>query len=340
MDPNSIWDRGKISNHARTTPEDIKCLRRLENTVINLESYLENHPNQEVSMTSHNARMPVDLASDSLSDVDLEKFETNGNVIESFQSGAMNDQAEVVSISEYHNVRDVLLSIRMRLESFVIQENPPKDKSNTSNLEEKINGLKKEIESYVTAINEKRENELRKFSQNMMNRWTVSGFQKAFLRKEKLRNNVYETLGSENYSSADNVSIPKSISDRIYTEASFTMRTRYSNGYDTDFDSVEYYSMLINEERSERLLNDAPLPRYYERERVSLIFRDPEDVIKQWQSYQMHTIHMKQKGLKPLNFKQKKIRPPKHEGFSWGFTLDSNQNHILQQKLEKERRER
>lgn len=354
MDPNSVWDRGKITNQpTRATPDDTTYLRRLETTVTNLESFLESLPNHDASLSSHNTRslilsLHAPQLDDTLSDVDLDKFDTSKkpkgqNNLESIES-AIADRAETASLSDFHNVRDVLMNIQERLESFLANQQSSNDVENPTNLEGNITDLKRELERYVHVINEKKENELRKFSENMVKNDSIVQMKKAFMRKEKFKNNIYETLTSNSfrYAIANSASLPPSIKyyqDRVHINDGFTMRNCYndSDHCSSDFSSVEYYSMVINEEKSEKLLNDAPLPRYHERERISLIFRDPENVIKQWQNFQLQTIHIKPKKRKSFRFKWK--REPKFRPHDvWGFTLDSYQNKNLQEKLEKERR--
>lgn len=357
MDPNSVWDRGKITNQpARATPDDTTYLRRLESTVTNLESFLESLPNQDASLSSHNTRSlilslhaPNQIFDDTLSDVDLDKFDTcrkpKSEVNLESISSAIADRAETASLSDFHNVRDVLMNIQERLECFLKgSQQSVNDVENPTNLEGNITDLKRELERYVDVINEKKENELRKFSENMVKNDSIVQMKKAFMRKEKFKNNIYETLTSNQfrYAIANNASMPPSIkyySDRVHISDGFTMRNCYNdNDYcSSDFSSVEYYSMLINEEKSEKLLNDAPLPRYHEREKISLIFRDPENVIKQWQNFQLQTIQLKSKKKKPFRLKWKK-EPKFRPHDVWGFTLDSMQNRNLQEKLEKERR--
>lgn len=359
MDPNSVWDRGKITNTSSNTPDDMMCLRRLETSVTNLESFLESLPNQETSNSCRNTRSMILLMSpsppldDTLSDVDLEKFDANINLLSNNQSEQINraidEKDETTSLSDYHNVRDVLLNIRERLESYlkVNQELATENGNTNGNLEGNISQLRSELERYVHIINEKKENELRKFSENMSNQSNIKQMKKAFSRKEKLQTNIYETLESSHlkYAIADNDSLPNSlrlVNDRILTQGGFTMRNCYDNNYIfetySDFSSVEYYTMLINEDKSEKLLNDAPpQSRYHEREKISLIFRDPENVIKQWQNYQLKTIELKPKKEKSLKLKWNKGPNFKPHDI-WGFTLDYHQNRVLQLKLAKERR--
>ena len=357
MDPNSVWDRGKIINKPppRATPDDASYLRRLETSVTNLESFLEaslsSLPNSEAHLPSNKTRsmilsihseQPLD---DTLSDVDLDKFDTSKNTkneasVESISS-AIADRAETASLSDFHNVRDVLLNIQERLECFLkgSQQNV-NDAENPANLEGNITDLKRELGRYVQVINEKKENELRKFSENMVRNDNIVHMKKAFMRKEKLKNNVYETLTSNpQYALANQASLPstiKSVSDIVQTIDGFTMQSRYENCC-SDFSSVEYYSMLIKEDKSEKLLNDAPLPQYNEREHISMIFPDPEDVIKQWQNYQLKTIQIKPKRERTFKLKWKREKKYKPHDVR-GFTLDSYQNRNLQQKLEEERR--
>jgi hypothetical protein len=205
--------------------------------------------------------------------------------------------------------------------------------------------LKGELERYVNILNEKKENELRKFSENMINQSNILQMKKAFLRKEKLQTNIYETLTPKyvKYAIANQESLPTTLDykDRRRSQGGFTMRNCYDNDYVfeaySDFSSVEYYEMMINEEKNEKLLNDgAPQPRYHD-QKISLIFRDPESVIKQWQNYQLKTIHIKPKKRKSLKLKWKRAFKPKPHDV-WGFTLDYHQNRVLQLKLARERR--
>lgn len=344
-----IWDRGKISNESNSrTPE---CLRRLEDTVTNLESFLGPFPAQELSLMSQNTESLTEvLASqehdDTLSDVDLEKFDKqpyNEKHQESISS-AIIDRAETASLSDFHNVHDVLLNIRERLESFLKSNQENVNDINQPNLEGNIADLTHELERYVQVINEKKESELRKFSENMITQSNRLQMEKAFSRKEKLKTNIYETLTSNNikYAIAYNASLAPTMryfNDRVHRKDGFTMRNCYDNDYVfetySDFSSVEYYTMLINGEiGDENLLNDAPMPK-----------RDPENVIKQWQNYQLKTIQIKPKKGKSFKLSWKKGQKCKHlEGGRasdppvWGFTLDQNQNIALQIRLEKERK--
>jgi hypothetical protein len=118
VDPHLVYDRGKITNlQSSGTPDDLVCLRRLENSVTNLESFLESLP--PPSIVSQNSRRvsmicPSPPLDDTLSDVDLDKFDTSKTSTKANQSvsvnGAMADKAETASLSDFHNVRDVLLN--------------------------------------------------------------------------------------------------------------------------------------------------------------------------------------------------------------------------------------
>lgn len=355
MDPNSVWDRGKITNmSSNNSPDDMKYLRHLESSVTNLESFLEILPNRETSFSCWNSRSMTSMCpsqpkhEDTLSDVDLDKFDKSLSNAEPINH-AIADKEETASLSNYHNVRDVLLNIRERLESFLkVNRETVADAENvnSSNLEGNVSELKKELERYVHMINERKENELRKFSENMSKQTKIVQMKNAFSRKEKLKTNIYETLESthQKYAIADNESLPNSLRllNRVHSKGGFTMRNCYDNDYIfetySDFSSVECYTMLINEDKSEKLLNDGPpQPRYHEREKISLIFRDPENVIKQWQNYQLNTLQIKPKKDKSIKLKWNrghKLKP--HD--VWGFTLDYHQNRVLQLKLAKERR--
>lgn len=347
-----MWDRGKLTNKLNHSPEDLNRLRQLENTVNSLETCFDSLPVHDTSVTSRNLSIPCPSPpqEDTLSDVDLDKFNGNDTLPNGNRFGNVDgaDAVETASLSDFHNIRDVLLTIRGRLDSYLkVNQNSSADETAKSNLEDNISELKRELERYVESINEKKENELRKFSENMINQSNIKQMKKAFSRKEKLESNVYETLTkpNANYALANAASLPKTLhcfSERSCTQEGFTMRNCYDNDYVfqtySDFSSVEYYTMLINEERSEKLLNDAPSPiRYHEREKISLIFRDPENIIKQWQNYQLKTIKIKPKKEKSLQLKWKNRHKLKQHDV-WGFTLDYHQNRILQMKLEKERR--
>lgn len=342
---------GKISNHTRSTHEDVNCLRRLENSVSNLESCIGTfNPNPE---EAHRCSLIFSVPScmspskdDTLSDVDLERFERQYHPPDAQRSFSNQQPDAMTSLSDFHNVGEVILSIRHRLESFLKTNRESSvgrttDSSSKQTLEENIAALKTELESYLKVINEKKEDELRRFSENMINEERILKMKKAFFRKEKLQTNFYETLGSNNYAIANNESVtPSTLNhnrDTVRVRSGFTLRNCYDNDYVYDDfsenSSVEFYTILI-EEKSE-VLNDAP--RFYPRERVSLIFRDPEEVIKQWQHYQQQIVQTKpkQKPFKPKH----KLKSVSHEAL-WGFTLSSHQNQTLQLKLKKEQQRR
>ena len=339
MDLNSFIDQEGLRGIKSYTPDDLRCLRRLENTVTHLESFLE-FPDQRPSLLSNftrssQIRYPSPVYDDTLSDVDLDKFD-EGSVKNDSQDNII-DATDTALLSDLPNVRDVLLNIKERLDSYLkLNEETTQGNAiiNKSNLEKNIADLKSELERYVHFINEKKENELRKFSENMTNQSNILQIKKAFSRKEKLNTHVYETLSPSHMQYAlayDSLPITKERVD------GFTMRNCYDNNYIfetySDFSPVEYYTMIINEENGEKLLDEAPPPPRYcnDRNGISFIFRDPEKIIKQWQNYQLKTL---QKG-KSFKFKWNKRQKPEN---TWGFTLDYHQNRVLQERLEKERR--
>lgn len=284
---------------------------------------------------------------DTLSDVDMENFDPNNR--QSIGSKLSNcsaacDKTETLSLSNFHNVSDALVFFSNRLESYLktkTEENVDDCKSiNRSCLKENISELKRELERYVDIINAKKENELRKFSENMMRHSKILHMQNAFSRQEKLKTNIYETLESSHfkYAIADNESLQNSFRffrDRSQAQAGYPLQSCLSDSsIYSDCSSVECYTMLINEERAEHLLNDAPIPRYYGRENISLIFRDPSS--KHCQSFQNRKA---EKSLQSLWSKRHSIWARDSESF-WGFTLDSHKNEILELKLHEERRMR
>lgn len=368
-------------------------LRALENTLSNLESYLDMNPNESSLVTSMNSscnitNCPSD-GGDTLSDFDLEKFNSSSGKPINDGSKAVNlpgvvdehqrkvwgvgraiiqeDENDTTSLSEFHNVRDVLMNIRERLETLLKGNEKSDEENNGPNQKEKrsrnrndgvssdkgnmlelnISHLKHDLDRYVEKLNEKKENELRKFSENMSNQQNIVQMKKAFKRKERISKHIYETLtpattckpcrkafelpcNTNNMSSAN--------STHVMDE--FTMR-RCFNETDSccdcsEMQSVEYYSMLINEDVGEKSLHGAP-HSFHNREKISLVnFRDPINVIRQWQDYQIKTIRG-QKSSK-ARFKLRWQREVKRKPPVYGFTLDYHQTKLLQQKLDKERR--
>lgn len=346
---NSVWDRGKkfdrIPKLSSPSTHDINYLKRLES---NLESYLDSLP--QISQNNyHDMKSSTPPSTDDiLIDVDIESFESRSvkirqNSNEKFSNEtatikSVNDlinEHETASLSNFHNVRDVLLNIQRRLEIYL------SGCERGAKLEVNIEQFLKELDDYVNAINEKKEYELRRFSENMSNHTTIMQVKNAFSKKDF---RIYDTFESDavSYYSSD------SISDiRQNNNHGFIMKNCYDrcslnssgNSCCSETQSVEYYSMLINEDRSENLLNDAPpplYPRYHERDKISLIFQNPDHVIEQWQKYQLNTITIKPKKNKFVNFTKTKKKNKNYD--IWNFTLDYHKTKNLQLKLEKERK--
>lgn len=378
-----MWDRGKIGEirssatskkmpsppppppplrPLNATKHDINYLKRLES---NLESYLDSLPANKTPSNND----------DILIDVDIESFDKNPSAVPSSNSGnnnnneinhsneinessadllklrnakstalannLINDYVETASLSNFHNVRDVLLNIQRRLESYLTNNEKG---ASSSKLEVNIEEFLHELDRHVSMINEKKEKELRRFSENMTKHTTIIHMKNAFQKKESYGGDdqIYDTLEESDvvsYYSSDSISDRR----RCCNHDGFIMRNCYddrcsfNSSCGGSCDSVEYYSMLINEDRSENLLNDAPPPRYYDRgEKISLIFAQNTDhVIRQWQKYQLNTITIKPKKSKFLNFTKKKKKAPYD---IWSFTLDYHKTKMLQLKLEKEKK--
>jgi hypothetical protein len=308
VDPNLVWDRGKISNQSNGVGNETEYLRHLENSMINFESFLDSDGNSKFVKSQNSIQGLVTSSSpinDTLSDVDLENFEKseptgiNTNL-------TTNDVSGGAIFSDFHNISEVVWSIRERLESYLtVNQDESADLENNksgSKLKESINMFALELERYVNLLNERKESELKKFSENMINQSRVVLMKKAFLRKEKLLTNIYETLSS-NYAIPTSESVPDThhFKDHVRIQGGFTMRNCYGNDYNfetySDFSSVGYYKMLFNEEKYDNLLNDPPpqQPRKFDDEKISLIFHDPQNVIKQWQNYQFKTNKKKKK---------------------------------------------
>lgn len=329
--------------HAIRTPS----LRRLEATVTNIESFMEPIPvERSLSKSQHLSLVCPSIIDDTLSDVDLENFDPDKKIPNESRltsSSVVGEKTETVSLSNFHNVGDALLYFSNRLESYLktnLEENA--DGCNRNCLKENISDLKRELERYVDIINEKKENELRKFSENMSRHSKILHLKNAFSRQEKLKTNIYETLRSSHfkYAIADNESLRSSFRysrEQEYSQDRFVIQGCFDDSsYYSDCSSVECYTMLIKEERPDRLLNDAPHPRYYGREKISLIFRDPDNVVNQWKNFQTPN---KDRTMRSLWSKRYSLWPRDSESFC-GFTLDSRKNEILELKLHEESRMR
>lgn len=310
-------------------------LKALESTLSNLESYLDMNPN-EASLNSCNlTNCPSD--GDTLSDFDLERFNASlpRHPMESISSAIISRDRveETTSLSDFHNVRDVLMTIRERLDS-CLKTDENVDQKATNNLELNIAHLKRDLDRYVRVLNEKKENELRKFSENMINRQSIVQMKKAFSRKERFSKHIYETLKPAKLPMRTQLPVPMD---------EFTMRRCYGDSESccgcSEINSVEYYSMLINEDVGEKSLHGAPFSFQLEREKIEKIslmnFRDPLPIIRQWQDYQIKTVRAKAKKSK---FKLRWQKEDKRKPPIYGFTLDYHQTKLLQHKLDKERR--
>lgn len=243
------------------------------------------------------------------------------------------DDDETISLSNFHNVRDLILSIQQRLTNYL------SSCEKSTKLEMNMEQFLKELDEYINAINVKKEYELRKFSENISNQKRILHVQNAFQKKDL---QIYDTLESDtvSYYSSDSIS-----GLRNFYNHEFIMKNCYdqcSTGKScSDTHSIEYYSMLINEDRKENLLNDAPPPLYprYERDKISLIFQNPDNVIKEWQKYHLNTITIEPKKNKFVNFaRTKKKNKSKDFNYLWSFTLDYHRTKSLQLKLEKEKK--
>jgi hypothetical protein len=352
MKPNAVWDRGKEPLKA------YESIKQLQNQLESLESCLSlEHQRKSPASKSINILNAYLLNSEenNSDDIDLESLDSksiklnnsaNGEIKLSNESNSINDSVETASLSNFHNVRDVLSTIKLRLEQ-CLKTNQDNISGSSRGLEEYIGELTTELEYYVKRLNDRKEYELRKFSQNMSSQTNLVHMKNAFLKKELHSNSqsfIYDTLVScDEYSHYSNDSIQNY---RDNTLDGFFMRNCYDevSSFENNFDthSVEYYSMLINEEVPDSLLNAAPtlLPRYQERERISLIFQTPDNnVIKEWQKYQLNTITIKPKKNKYSKGKAHRQQEKKRKSYDiWSFTLDYHKTRKLQLKLEKERK--
>lgn len=346
---NAVWDRGKTL--AKSPEHDINYLKRLES---NLELYLDSLPAVNNNMPPSSPPSSLD---DILVDVDIDSFEKNppskvddaeiAELRNNKSNNFISDYVDTASLSNFHNVRDVLLNIQRRLETYLTSN----EKGASSKLEVNIEEFLHELDRYVSVINEKKEKELKRFSENMSNHTTIIHMKNAFQKKGGTvgdDHQIYEdALESDvvSYYSNDSISDLRRCGNR----EGFIMRNCYdrcslNSSGSFDSNSVEYYSMLINEERSENLLNDAPpplppiLPRYHDRDKISLVFQNPDQVIRQWQKYQLNTITIKPKKSKFLNFSKGRKKKKGTPYDIWSFTLDYHKTKMLQLKLEKEKK--
>lgn len=355
MQSNAVWDRGKVK-------QDVK---RLESS---LETYLEALPpttdeNHMISSKSSHGTSNIlnayllnfeNISNDDLESFDGKSYSENTAVELGNSSSNSNepnaqineDTISTSSLSNFHNIQYIEY-IHQKLEQYL---KTFKDGPSTAQLVSKIDELKKELAKYVEMINQRKENELRRFSEQMSKDSNIVHMKNAFLKKEM------HTTGS-NVGNYDNISYSQTDAVSYYSNDSisdyercksmnfdgFFMKNcydKYSFNSNFDTNSVEYYSMLIAEERNDNLVNDAPIPppRYNEREKISLIYRNPDDqIIEQWQKYQLNTITIKPKKNRMVKIKMSKEKKRKNYDI-WSFTLDYHKTRMLQMKLEKERK--
>jgi len=353
MQSNAVWDRGKEK-------QDVK---RLESS---LETYLEALPPTEnhtmISSKSHSSNILnayllnfENISNDDLESIDGKSNNENQNATVTLSNNSNKPNAQInedaistSSLSNFHNIQYIEY-IHQKLEQYLktCKEHHHQDDGPSTQLVSKIDELKMELEKYVDMINKRKESELRRFSENMSNHSNIVHMKNAFLKKEMYTSVVnYDNIS---YSQTDAVSYYSNDSITDYERCKsmnfdgFFMKNcydKYSFNSNFDTNSVEYYSMLIAEETNDNLVNDAPIPppRHIEREKISLIYRNPDDqIIKQWQKYQLNTITIKPKKNRMVKIKMSKEKKRKNYDI-WSFTLDYHKTRMLQMKLEKERK--
>lgn len=167
----------KITNNAKNIFDDMRSLRRLKHSVSKLESCMGSYTLTCSQSPIFNVPCCLTTSNDdTLSDVDLDKFERDNDTERTQFCNRRIDGA--TSLSDFHNV-EVIHKIRIRLETFLKdnQENSVDqmtDSNNKHTLEENITALKMELESYLKAMDVKKEEELRQFSENMINEKRLS----------------------------------------------------------------------------------------------------------------------------------------------------------------------
>lgn len=355
MQSNAVWDRGKEK-------QDVEYIKRLESS---LETYLEAKPavGDENRLISPNVNPNILnaylLNFDNVSsndEVDLESMagqKTNAITLANKNNNNQRNKnnynepnvqfrdvssVETASLSNLHNIQYIEY-VQLKLEQLLKTYKPP-----SSQLETKILELKKELEKYVEMINQKKEIELRRFSENMSNHSNIVHMRNAFMKKEMNHTVDYDNVSfgqtdAVSYYSSDSIADYERRASRNFD--GFFMRNCYDKcSFNSNFDtnSIEYYSMLITEERNDNLVNDAPVPPPRYNEQISLIYRNPDDqVIKQWQQYQLNAVTIS-KPKKNKKVKIKAVKEKKRTYDIWSFTLDYHKTRMLQMKLEKERK--
>lgn len=318
---NSLYYESKLFKEANNQ----KFASDWENILKMVEPIFDSIPNQETFLTRRSNYHSSLHYEDALSDFSLETFDRVCDKTSKDEDILDVITLETTSLSDFYNVSDVMLNIKERLESCLKVNEDKNQTVNRRDLEENIAVLKSELERYLQIINEKKENELRKFSENMINHSSILHVKNAFYRKEKLKSQrVYESLEPTHrkYISANS---------EYENQSELKLRNFYDDDYN-DFNQL-YYTMIIDEEKSEKLLNDVPpLKTYNEREQTSLALSDSEKIIMQWQKYQQISLNHKNSPTKKWN--KSKIKPRD----VWGLTLDYNQNRLLLHKLRKEKR--
>lgn len=173
---------------------------------------------------------PLDT-DDSLADINLEAFsmrDANQRNLMGFESPTSNSDNEIYSGNkkdqedserkksqyeeylEFHNTRNILEQIRGKLDALLEQRNDMQKENNDSlkptqaevELEEEIAKLKSDLECYLQSMNQKNENEIKRFYRGISMDAKVLAVQHAVEQRHRSRSssinveNVYEVLGN------------------------------------------------------------------------------------------------------------------------------------------------
>ncbi|XP_055626234.1 uncharacterized protein LOC129768538 [Toxorhynchites rutilus septentrionalis] len=233
---------------------------------------------------------PLDT-DDSLADINLEAFsmrDTGQRNLMGFESPTSNSDNEIYSGNkkdqeeserkksqyeeylEFHNTRNILEQIRGKLDALLEQRNDMQKTNNDSlkptpaevELEEEIAKLKSDLECYLQSMNQKNENEIKRFYRGISMDAKVLAVQHAVEQRQRSRSssinveNVYEVLGNSKSSTQPYYSAisPRSVK-------SFSGEERKTEDHPTYFEAVYVHDGGFNVRHLDR-----PMPNPFAQE--------------------------------------------------------------------------
>lgn len=211
-----------------------KCLDKLNNSITNLEKCLPggDSPPTKASLRIANRRrisIPRDAtiprpvwpsadADDSLAHVNFEQFSQSKLDAEiqklkrrsdDVDSGKASFEGNYIDVIDYHQTREILVNIRSKLDDLLekhrtntTKQQPKQGAISDSELERNIISLKKDLENYLIVMNEKQEDELRRFSAGLTSETKMLTVKKALDNRSKIcrfGDDCYEVLHDDSF---------------------------------------------------------------------------------------------------------------------------------------------